>query len=111
MEVFEHENNSAIYKKQSSASAGAEYLEARFDEIDHHFNKDTSATLQETAPKAAPKEQVSSEQEAEDIATAVDNKQKINTKKPTTVNTGQRKTEGKWVDPKYKGRTKNTWLF
>jgi len=108
VEVFEHENNSAIYKAPASSSFyGEKYLEARTDEIDHHFNKDTSATLQENQPKAAPKEQVSAETEAEDIATASDAKKSSVTKKSTQ----SKKSVNNWVDPEFKGKTTNTWRF
>ena len=57
VEVFEHENNSAIYEKVPSAQSGAEYMTTRADEI------------------GAKK---TTEEEAEDIATTVDNRQELN---------------------------------
>lgn len=90
VEVFEHENNSAVYSE---------------------VNEQVAATLKEEQPEAAPKEQPTAEQEAEDIASAVENKQQaapqpVQHDKPGTV-----KTTNSWVDPKYRGRTSNTWLF
>jgi hypothetical protein len=52
VEVFEHESNSAIFEKQSSEHTGAEFMNNKADEIKR-----------------------SVEEEAEDIATTVDNKQ------------------------------------
>ena len=31
--------------------------------------------------------------------------------KKKTLKDGQSKVTGRWVDPKYSGKTKNTWLF
>lgn len=100
VEVFEHENNSAIYRSIFGSA-----------EVDHHFEKGyqtgREVTLQENRPKAAPKEQVSAETEAEDIATAVDAK-KSSITKPTKQS---KKTSNNWIDPEFKGKTTNTWRF
>ena len=94
VEVFEHENNSAVYS-----------------EVNEEADARIAATLKEEQPEAAPQEQPSAEQEAEDIASAVENKQQA-TPQPTQHNKpGTVKTTNSWVDPKYRGRTSNTWLF
>ena len=92
VEVFEHENNSAIFEVPAATLLGQE------------------------APEAAPKEQVSAEQEAEDIATAADAKKNLTqppfNKSSVTKPTKQsKKTSNNWIDPEFKGKTTNTWRF
>lgn len=62
VEVFEHENNSAIYEVQTSSQLGAAYLDTKCSEIQSGFQ--------------------TTEEIAEDIATAVDTKQADVTRPP-----------------------------
>ena len=73
VEVFEHENNSAIFETQKNSSRlGAEYMNAKCEEI------------------------------AEDIATAVDNEQSNVTQPPFKVGipapVGQKPVKNTWID-------------
>ena len=60
VEVFEHENNSAIFEMWNSSTSGAVYMNTKADEIEKAANQ--------------MKRSRTAEEEAEDIATTVDNK-------------------------------------
>ena len=104
VEVFEHENNSAIYESypeqepQHTAEKGYSTIEGMVRQSTNNPLPDTSRD--HTSP--------SNDEKVEDIAN--DKSQKEDTAQINNL-TGQRKTQGQWVDPKYKGNTKNTWLF
>jgi 6-pyruvoyltetrahydropterin/6-carboxytetrahydropterin synthase len=83
VEVFEHENNSAIYE-----SYPEQKTQSTSEQVEQTQTVTKKATKSDTQPN-----------------------QPTEPTKPVPKKHGQRKTEGKWVDPKYKGRTKNTWLF
>ena len=105
VEVFEHENNSAIFEMWNSSTSGTQYMNDKANEIEQNLP--------------------SAEEVAEDIATAVDNKQQTpqgeeappeashsdapeQAEKRSLFNT--EKTVNKWVNPKHK-KTTNSWLF
>lgn len=79
VEVFEHENNSAIFEMWNSSASGALYMNSKADEIEK-----------------------SVEEEAEDIATTVEEKQKNVTQPPF-------KNKDK-ATPLYQAKQKNTWI-
>jgi 6-pyruvoyltetrahydropterin/6-carboxytetrahydropterin synthase len=83
VEVFEHENNSAIYES---------YPEQKTQSTSGQVEQTKTVTKEVSKPDTQPKQSTKST-------------------KPAPEKSGQQKTEGSWVDPKYKGRTKNTWLF
>ena len=86
VEVFEHENNSAIFEMWNSSTSGAAYVESKAKEIGEKMK--------------------SAEEEAEDIATTVDSKQQLNdlTKPPfagkvkSAAPLRSRRTKGSWTD-------------
>lgn len=105
VEVFEHENNSAIFEMGNSSTSGTQYMNDKAEEIEQNL---------------PPAEEV-----AEDIATAVDNKQQTaqEEKAPPEASHNDapereekrslfktEKTVNKWVNPKHK-KTTNSWLF
>lgn len=83
VEVFEHENNSAVFESPDQESS---------ENI-----KQLHLELESESP---------AEREAEDIATAVDNKQLK--PKPSVLSTNQTKQINQWVD---KTAPKNSWRF
>ena len=87
VEVFEHENNSAIYESypEQEPQLTSEPVEELTEQVEQT----------NTVKKEIPKPTAEPEQKTD----------------PGSEKYGQRKTVGKWVDPKYKGKTKNTWLF
>lgn len=88
VEVFEHGNNSAIYIPEFS------------DEPQQTSEPVAQATT--TTDGGGPVETTSvATSETSNVAVG-----KTNPNKPGTV-----KTTNSWVDPKYRGKTKNTWLF
>ena len=82
VEVFEHENNSAIY--EVSRNSGVDYMNEKCDEIEKAFN--------------------SAEEIAEEIATAVDNKQQADniTRPPFAKNAAplRSRKSTSWADDK-----------
>ena len=80
VEVFEHENNSAIFEMWNSSASGALYMNNKADEIE---------------------KSVTAEEEAEDIATAVETKQGNVTRPPF------KKAED---PPLYPSKQTNTWV-
>ncbi len=106
VEVWEHENNSAAYNRpmelegiSSSAARGQQELDLRLD---------NGEPLEDNKNKL-----VSAEIEAEEIATASDEKQDKN-EGIKTVHPGgdpkQHKTTNTWVDPS-KAKATNSWMF
>lgn len=81
VEVFEHENNSAIFEMWNSSASGALYMEAKSNELEEDFK-----TVEEVA---------------EDIATTVDNKQTKLTQPPF---------KNSRPAPVGQNSKKNTWL-
>ena len=81
VEVFEHENNSAIYEMQTSSQTGAAYMEAKAGELQQDFK--------------------TAEEIAEEIATAADNKQSNVTKPPfrnsRPAPVGQKPVKNTWT--------------
>lgn len=93
VEVFEHENNSAIFEMWNSSTSGAHYMNDKADEIEKSVNQ--------------MKRSRTAEEEAEDIATAVDKKQQSKdiTKPPFRTSRAaaplnSRRTKGSWADSK-----------
>ncbi len=87
VEVFEHENNSAIFENWNSSASGALYMEAKSNELEEDFK-----TVEEIA---------------EEIATDADAKEKLRNMnmtrppfRPKGAPLNARKTKGKWADPK-----------
>ena len=91
VEVFEHENNSAIYES---------YPEQVKELV--QIDKQVKATTVKT-PKIATT--------TDYAGNPLPDAQPDQPEESLSETHGQQKTVGKWVDPKYKGRTKNTWLF
>ena len=91
VEVFEHENNSAIYES---------YPEQVAEPVQQ--DKQAKATTVKTAKAATTTDYAGN---------PLPGSQPKQPEEPPSETPGQRKTVGKWVDPKYKGKTKNTWLF
>jgi len=113
VEVFEHQDNSAIYQKfpddwetSDSYISSDSYLSTQ----EHVQQPDTSAP---EAEKLNRDEQTNNDVEPDNSEqkttnTEVEEKQQDpDIKKPYN----QQRTVGKWVDPKYRGKTTNTWLF
>ena len=97
VEVFEHENNSAIYEaipKEMNSSINDSYLDTRLQQL---YGDDNTVDLNTKDEKI--KDYAGNDLPVEDVD------------KGENPRTGQRKTTGKWVDPKFKGKTTNTWLF
>lgn len=104
VEVFEHENNSAIYTNE---------LDTHNDLTRPPFGKQV-----EKLDMGEPYNQA--RQPRKDPAVEVVNTEG-EVKEPDAptgppavqhgLGPGQTKTSGSWVDPKYKGKTKNSWLF
>lgn len=86
VEVFEHENNSAIYESYPETKS-----QSTTEQVEESTQVKQTKTVKEETSKPAEKLEQTTEPEPEKH--------------------GQRKTVGQWVDPKYKGKTKNTWLF
>lgn len=103
VEVFEHENNSAIHEQWPEYFAGAtEYLEKKTDDSESVVSKATNSPENvKSEPSSEPESESESEPEEQ---TGLKNVH-VNEK------TGERRTKGSWVDPKYRGKTTNTWLF
>jgi len=81
VEVFEHENNSAIFETCDSSTLGAAYMNVKADELRHEFK--------------------TAEEEAENIATIVD-KKKTNVTQPPFKNSrpapvGQKPVKNTWT--------------
>lgn len=89
VEVFEHQDNSAVYKAPTSVTASAEAATAAVESTNEKPVETASVTQDTTTP------------------VAVEKNPEPEVKKPYN----QQKTVGKWVDPKYSGKTTNTWLF
>ena len=94
VEVFEHQNNSAVYQKFPDTHAVQEQEQ-------HEETRESVETSEEPV--------------IQEIKQQDDSAKKITKppfKKPQPkLKDAQNKTVGKWVDPKYSGKTKNTWLF
>ena len=121
-EVFEHENNSAIYEISEK-----DYLTQRADKLEEQFNRARENASHNDAPERASDYYDSPEFDMENSAPEEQlpedepqTKEKETSKPKTDItkppfkkknNPGTVKTTNSWVDPKYKGKTKNTWLF
>jgi len=111
VEVFEHENNSAIYDvfpETSNELHKPNELQVEPQPGTHEAstkrNEQFSDTNKQVGESYSTIEGVVRQSTNNPI---VDDSEKQQEKETH----GQRKTVGKWVDPKYKGKTKNTWLF
>ena len=97
VEVFEHENNSAIYESypEQKPESTSEPVQENYSTIEGVIRQSTNNPIVDDSKdkEVKPKD-----------TNNVDQQQSFNKH-------GQQKTVGKWVDPKYKGKTKNTWLF
>lgn len=91
VEVFEHQDNSAVYKAPTPVIASAEAPPAAVEPTVEQPGETTSVAQDTTKPVAKEKKPET----------------EPDVKKPYN----QTKTVGKWVDPKYSGKTTNTWLF
>ena len=99
VEVFEHENNSAIY--ESIADPEPQLTSDQVDELTKEVKK-AKSSVKKKSPRA--KKTTKSTKTSKD-STSTDTKP-TNKGLPAT-----RKTQGTWVDPKYAGKTRNTWMF
>lgn len=97
VEVFEHENNSAIYE-QWPESLDDTTDKTDISKDDYNNARENASTIEDKHPM-----QEAAEKHGEKI--------KEVTKSTTNERTGQVKTKDSWVDPKYRGKTKNTWMF
>ena len=100
VEVFEHENNSAIHEQWPDYFAGDnEYLEKKNNTPNNESNDKPVSTgdLSNPASTSSPKSG------SKDVTKPPFSKK--------TLKDEQNKVVGRWVDPKYSGKTKNTWLF
>lgn len=92
VEVFEHEDNSAIYEIRGSTKSGAAYMEDKADEIEKSVNQMKRSKQLESEP-----------------APEVNKKEKELTQPPFAKNKpapiGNRKVKNKWLDPD----SKSTW--
>ena len=91
VEVFEHENNSAIYEPQFVDEPQLS------DKQLYELNKPKKATTKKATTKKATTKKATTEET-----------KKTNEKNETPET---RSTIGRWVDPKYAGKTTNTWMF
>ena len=101
VEVFEHENNSAIYEAVESDldnwSSSYKSIKAWANEPDpvKPAVEDKPVNTQDKKHEPLPPGQIPVK------------------KAPgkSSVNTGQSKSTNSWVDPKFAGKTTNTWKF
>ena len=91
VEVFEHENNSAVFEQWPPEKEKSSPVTSKTDAATDFAGN----PLSESTDK--PKKQTKKKTESAEV--------QINKR------TGERKTKGAWVDPKYAGKTTNTWLF
>ena len=100
VEVFEHESNSAIYKKKPSSVLGAEYLQAHGDEIVEQWDKSTVVDAPEAILKKTNKTSIKND---------VDVKHKQVTKPPFAG----KKKNGLWPEKQTNKWTSehSTWGF
>jgi 6-pyruvoyltetrahydropterin/6-carboxytetrahydropterin synthase len=89
VEIFEHENNSAVYVP--------DYIEEPVK--DEPVVNQSTTTTDGGGPVVTTTEPVA-------VTTTEKPKQKTSPGAESTV-----RTTNSWVDPKYRGKTKNTWLF
>jgi len=117
VEVFEHENNSAIYTGVES------WPEVDTNKLDIHkdLTRPPFGNLVEPVEKldmGEPYNQARQPKKEPGIE-VVNTEGEVKEAEPPTgppavqhgLGPGQTKTSGSWVDPKYKGKTKNSWLF
>lgn len=97
VEVFEHENNSAIYELVEQQKEEPTLTDKQVDELTKQVKK-----VKETASKVKKKSSTKKKTSAKPSKPS-------NESEPDTPT--QRKTTGRWVDPKYAGKTTNTWMF
>ena len=98
VEVFEHENNSAIFEMWNSSTSGAHYMNDKADEIEKSVNQ-MKRSRTEPLPFSGNAKEVKSTESAP---------KKDLTKPPfkgARVNTNKTKTTNKWIDPD----SDNTW--
>lgn len=88
VEVFEHENNSAIFEQWPAFFNRSNPLPSK-----------TNVSKDNTESKPDNRSEKQTEKQTEPVEAEVNKR------------TGERKTKGTWVDPKYAGKTTNTWLF
>ena len=135
VEVFEHQDNSAIYQKfpddweashsyissdsyistqehehqdiESKIMTGlGEVLDSRYDETPPETSAPEVETLNSSEHTNNDGESDNPEQKTTNSEVG-EKQQEPDIKKPYN----QQRTVGKWVDPKYSGKTTNTWLF
>lgn len=94
VEVFEHENNSAVFEQWPE-----HFEKTNSTASKTKVSKDNTDDVTDFAGNPLPQSNDKLKKQAESADV------QVNTR------TGQRKTKGSWVDPKYAGKTKNTWLF
>ena len=93
VEVFEHEDNSAIYENRSSAESGPTYMEDKADEIEKSVNQMKRSKVIETKPNTPTKKETPGEKTLPTFAKNI----------PASV--GNKRVTNKWIDP----NSKNTW--
>jgi 6-pyruvoyltetrahydropterin/6-carboxytetrahydropterin synthase len=107
VEVFEHQDNSAVYQEfPESEKTSDTYIssDSYLSTLEQEHHEETRESVETSEGSVA-----------QEIKQQDDNAKKI-TKPPfktpsPKLKDAQNKTVGKWVDPKYSGKTKNTWLF
>lgn len=95
VEVFEHQDNSAIYKS----------IPVKEPELTQEQTEELMQEVKDMEVKDTGPDPIDEEIKLEDEKV----KQQSNPPEKKLYN--QHKTTGKWVDPKFKGKTTNTWLF
>jgi len=101
VEVFEHENNSAIYE---AVESDLDNWSSSYKSIKAWANEPDPVT-----PVAEEKPVNTQDKKHEPLPPG-----QIPVKKApgkSSVNTGQSKSTNSWVDPKFAGKTTNTWKF
>lgn len=105
VEVFEHENNSAIY--EAGIQAEPQLSQQQHEELQQEVKqvKENYSIIEGMIRQSndIPLEKKQTPSPAPSSEPPPSNK--------STNSHGQQKTKNSWVDPKYKGKTKNTWMF
>ena len=102
VEVFEHENNSAIYEPIAEIADPEPQLAS--DQVDE-LTKEVKKAKNSVKKKSTRAKKTTKSTKTSKDSTSTDTKP-TNKGLPAT-----RKTQGTWVDPKYAGKTRNTWMF
>jgi 6-pyruvoyltetrahydropterin/6-carboxytetrahydropterin synthase len=109
VEVFEHENNSAVYTSEIAPSKDLTRPPFAKQELKLDMGEPYADARKSSEPLPDPPPEITIE------VTNSEGEVKEEVQQPPEeqhgLGPGQTKTSGSWVDPKYKGKTKNSWLF